>query len=64
MRFYTILAVFIISLSHVFGQSIQQAQKYIDMEQFGKAQTELKNVLKSKVSAENYFYLGNLYLLI
>jgi tetratricopeptide (TPR) repeat protein len=57
------LAISLLSFN-VIGQSFQQAQKYIDMEQFGKAQTELKNVLKSKVSAENYFYVGNFFLTI
>ncbi|WP_285060403.1 tetratricopeptide repeat protein [Pedobacter ginsengisoli] len=46
-----------------FAQSLDDAKKAIDAEQYQKATSMLKTLVKSKASdGENYFYLGNVYL--
>src|SRR5690606_8934552 len=46
-----------------FAQSTKDALKAIDAEQYQKAKTILKGLISSEASnAENYFYLGNVYL--
>lgn len=47
----------------VFSQSLDDAKKAIDNEQYQKAKTILRNLTSTKPDeAENYFYLGNVYL--
>lgn len=49
--------------SSVFAQTLTEARQAIDAEQFQKANTILKSLISSKPDvAENYFYLGNIYL--
>lgn len=49
--------------SAVFAQNLADARKAIDAEQYQKAKNILKNLISSKPGdAENYFYLGNIYL--
>lgn len=49
--------------SSVFAQSLADAKKAIDAEQYQKSKTILKGLTKSQPSnAENFFYLGNVYL--
>jgi tetratricopeptide (TPR) repeat protein len=49
--------------SAVFAQSLADAKKAIDAEQYQAAKTILKNLIKAKpADAENYFYLGNVYI--
>ena len=49
--------------SSVFAQSLADAKKATDAEQYQKSKTILKNLTKSQpTNAENYFYLGNVYL--
>ena len=49
--------------SSVFGQSLADAKKAIDAEQYQKSKTILKGLIQSQpANAENYFYLGNVYL--
>lgn len=46
-----------------FAQSLDDAKKAIDAEQYQKATSTLKALVKSQASkGENYFYLGNVYL--
>jgi tetratricopeptide (TPR) repeat protein len=58
----TSLAVAIISSSSVFAQSLADAKKAIDAEQYQKANATLKSLASSQPSAETYFHLGNLYI--
>lgn len=47
----------------VFAQSLADAKKALDAEQYQKAESMLKNLTQTQASnAENYFYLGWLYL--
>ena len=49
--------------STVFAQSVADAKKAIDAEQYQKSKTILKGLIQSQpANAENYFYLGNVYL--
>lgn len=49
--------------SGVFAQSLNDAKKAIDAEQYQKAKTILKSLTASQpTNAENFFYLGNIYL--
>lgn len=49
--------------SVVFAQSLDDAKKAIDNEQYQKAKTTLKNLTTTKPNeAVNYFYLGNVYM--
>ena len=49
--------------SAVFSQSLADAKKAIDAEQYLKAKSILKGLIKAKpADAENYFYLGDIYL--
>ncbi|MBC7744315.1 MAG: hypothetical protein H7096_04370 [Flavobacterium sp.] len=49
--------------SSVFAQSLADAKKAIDAEQFQKGKTILKGLIQSQpTNAENFFYLGNIYL--
>jgi tetratricopeptide (TPR) repeat protein len=48
--------------SAVFGQSLADAKKAIDAEQYQKATGMLKNLTTTQPSDENYFYLGWVYL--
>lgn len=49
--------------SVVFGQSLADARKAIDAEQYQKGKAMLKSLTSSQASnAENFFYLGDLYL--
>lgn len=49
--------------SSVFAQSLTEARQAIDAEQYQKANTILKSLISAKpADAENYFYLGNVYL--
>jgi tetratricopeptide (TPR) repeat protein len=49
--------------SSVFGQSLADAKKAIDAEQFQKAKSMLKNlVVTQSTKDENYFYLGWVYI--
>jgi cytochrome c-type biogenesis protein CcmH/NrfG len=49
--------------SAVSGQSLADAKKAIDAEQYQKANGMLKNLSNTQPSDENYFYLGWVYLL-
>ncbi len=49
--------------SSVFAQNLADAKKAIDAEQYQKSKTILKGLISSQPSnAENYFFLGNVYL--
>ncbi len=49
--------------SSVFAQSLGDAKKALDAEQYQKAETMLKNLTQTQATnAENYFYLGWLYI--
>src|SRR5579863_9743378 len=49
--------------SSVFAQSLTDAKKAIDAEQFQKAKSMLKNLVTTQsTKAENYFYLGWVYI--
>jgi tetratricopeptide (TPR) repeat protein len=48
--------------SAVFGQSLADAKKAIDAEQYQKATGMLKNLTNTQPNDENYFYLGWVYL--
>lgn len=49
--------------SSVFAQSLADAKKALDAEQYPKAELMLKNLTQTQASnAENYFYLGWLYI--
>lgn len=49
--------------SAVFAQSLAEARKAIDAEQYQKGKAMLKTLTSSQATnAENFFYLGNLYL--
>jgi tetratricopeptide (TPR) repeat protein len=50
--------------SSAFAQSLEDAKKAIDAEQYQKATTMLKSLVSSQASKpENYYYLGEVYLL-
>ena len=49
--------------SSVFAQSLADAKKAIDAEQYQKSKTILKGLIQSQpTNGENYFYLGNVYM--
>src|ERR1700753_3055251 len=49
--------------SSVFAQSLDDAKKAIDAEQFQKAKSMLKNLVNTQSTKdENYFYLGWVYI--
>ncbi|WP_166670723.1 tetratricopeptide repeat protein [Olivibacter sp. XZL3] len=57
------LAIAFIASGASYAQSLKDAQVAIDAEQYAKAKTILKNLVQSKPKdAENYFYLGDVYL--
>lgn len=59
----TSLVLALMGGSSVFAQSIIDVKQAIDAEQYHKASTTLKAMISSKpADAQNYFYLGNLYL--
>ena len=54
---------FVLVGSAVIAQSITDAKKAIDAEQYQKSKTILKGLISSQpANAESYFYLGNVYL--
>lgn len=53
----------ILLCSAVFAQNLDDAKKAFDAEQYQKAKGILNNLIKAKPGeAENYFYLGNIYI--
>ncbi|WP_345230567.1 tetratricopeptide repeat protein [Olivibacter ginsenosidimutans] len=57
------LAIAFIASGASYAQSLKDAQVAIDAEQYAKAKTILKNLVQNKPKdAENYFYLGDVYL--
>jgi len=57
------LAIAFIASGASYAQSLKDAQVAIDAEQYAKAKSILKNLVKNKPEdAENYFYLGDIYL--
>lgn len=53
----------VLAASATFAQTLADAQKAIDAEQYQKGKAILRTLTKSEPSnAENFFYLGNLYL--
>ncbi|MEH6305006.1 tetratricopeptide repeat protein [Olivibacter sp. CPCC 100613] len=57
------LAIAFIASGASYAQSLQDAQVAIDAEQYAKAKSILKNLVQNKPKdAENYFYLGDVYL--
>ena len=60
----TSLAIALLASTSAFAQSVADAKQAIDAEQYQKANRTLKGLIASKpAEAENYFYLGNVYLL-
>lgn len=58
----TALTVAVVT-SSVFAQSIEDAKKALNAEQYQKAKTMLQNLTKTQADkGENYFYLGQVYL--
>ncbi|HYK75613.1 MAG TPA: hypothetical protein VEV16_01420 [Daejeonella sp.] len=58
----TTLGLFMVG-SSVFAQSLADAKKAIDAEQYQKSKSILKGLISTQpANAENYFYLGNVYL--
>jgi tetratricopeptide (TPR) repeat protein len=59
----TTLVIALLGGSSVFAQTLADAKKALDAEQYQKANSTLKSLITSQpLVAENYFYLGNLYL--
>ena len=59
----TSLVLALLGSTSVFAQNLADAQKAIDAEQYQKASSTLKGLISSKPSeAENYFFLGEVYL--
>ncbi|MGV3509340.1 MAG: tetratricopeptide repeat protein, partial [Sphingobacteriaceae bacterium] len=59
----TSLVLAMLGGSSVIAQSLTDVKQAIDAEQYQKANTTLKSLINSKPGdAENYFYLGNVYL--
>jgi len=57
------LAIAFMASGASYAQSLKDAQAAIDAEQYAKAKTVLKNLVQNKPKdAENYFYLGDIYL--
>lgn len=57
------LAIAFIASGASYAQSLKDAQVAIDAEQYAKAKSILKNLVQNKPKdAENYFYLGDIYL--
>jgi len=57
------LAIAFIASGTAFAQSLKDAQIAIDAEQYAKAKSILQTLIKNKPDeAENYFYLGDVYL--
>jgi len=57
------LAIAFIASGSAFAQSLKDAQIAIDAEQYAKAKSILQTLIKNKPDeAENYFYLGDVYL--
>jgi len=57
------LAIAFMASGASYAQSLKDAQIAIDAEQYAKAKTILKNLVENKPKdVENYFYLGNVYL--
>ncbi len=48
--------------SALYAQTLAEAKKAIDAEQYQKAKGILKTLIKTQPTAENYFHLGNIYL--
>jgi tetratricopeptide (TPR) repeat protein len=63
-KFKIIGAAFLASVSFGYGQDIAQARKAIDAEQYEKAKSMLKSILKaSPIDGRANFLLGNVYLI-
>ena len=59
----TSLVVALMASTSAFAQSLTDVKKAIDAEQYQKASSTLKSLISAKpADAENYFYLGNIYL--
>jgi tetratricopeptide (TPR) repeat protein len=59
-----VLALTLVGSSSVFAQSLADAKKAIDAEQFQKAKSMLKNLTVTQATKdENFFYLGWVYIL-
>ncbi|MBD1385179.1 tetratricopeptide repeat protein [Mucilaginibacter rigui] len=59
-----VLALTLVGSSSVFAQSLADAKKAIDAEQFQKAKSMLKNLTVTQANKdENFFYLGWVYIL-
>jgi len=57
------LAIAFMASGASYAQSLKDAQVAIDAEQYAKAKSILKNLVQNKPKdAENYFYLGDIYL--
>ncbi len=66
-RFFTLLAcvwLLLGSTGAIAQQTLQDAQKFLDIEQFKNAKKVLQNLVKTTPSAENLYHLGNYYLLV
>ena len=62
-KFKIFTLAFVASASVAKAQDINQAKKAIDAEQFDKAKSLLKSIIKAKPSdGEANFVLGNIYL--
>ena len=62
MKFKFLSVILFFSLNQLFSQSISDALKLMDMEQYGNAEKAFKSIVEKNASAENYFYLGDYYL--
>ncbi|WP_026063455.1 tetratricopeptide repeat protein [Pedobacter arcticus] len=56
----TMSVMFVASATH--AQSLEDAKKAVNAEQFQKAKSLFANLVKNQPSPENYFYYGDLYL--
>src|ERR1700761_3356012 len=58
------LGLVLVGSSSVFAQSLDDAKKAIDAEQYQKAKSMLKNLTQTQATKdENFFYLGWVYLI-
>lgn len=62
MKFRILAFALLINISQLFAQSINDALKLMDMEQYGNAEKAFKSIVEKSPSAENYYYLGDFYL--
>lgn len=56
----TVGVMFIASVTQ--AQSLEDARKAVNAEQYQKAKSMFANLIKNQPSPENYFYYGDLYL--